>query len=123
MLDFLESFNDKDAQSSFDSGDVMKYQLQAVIPYLFPVLFFLPVISDKNSAFCRFHANQQLIWLIVWVIFGIAATIIGFIPFIGGIIKFVVWLALLAASVLLAIGAWQGKALKIPFVGDLLSVF
>ena len=40
----------------------------AVIPYFFSVLFFLPIVCNKNSEFCRFHANQQLTLLIAEVI-------------------------------------------------------
>ena len=37
----------------------------AKTPIWMIILFFLPVAIDKESEFCRFHANQSLCWLIV----------------------------------------------------------
>lgn len=123
MANFMDNFNDSVEENSFDASDVQQYKVQAVLPYLIPILFFLPIISNKDSSFCKFHSNQQLIWLITCVVIEIVMWIISFIPVLGMIINWLVSIAILAFAILLMISASQGKAVKIPFVGDLFKVF
>lgn len=80
MDGILENFNDKDAQSTFNQADVQNNMIVAVLPYIIPILFFIPILVDRNSSFCRFHANQQLTWFITLIIVGIITGIIGIIP-------------------------------------------
>ena len=49
------------------SEDNSEYRTFAVLGYVLPFLFFLPLLNDKTKAvpYVRFHANQQLILLIV----------------------------------------------------------
>ncbi|MDE6781328.1 MAG: DUF4870 domain-containing protein [Ruminococcus sp.] len=119
----LENFNDEKTACTFNSGEVQKNVVPAVLPYLMPFLFFLPLVVDKNSAFCRFHANQQLIWLIVNVIIQVIKGIIGIIPIIGWIAGLLLDVAQLAVAVGLMYGASKGKALRLPFVGELIKIF
>lgn len=123
MASFMDNFNDAAEEASFDSSDVQQYKIQAVLPYLIPILFFLPIVSNKESNFCRFHANQQLIWLIACVVIIIVLRIISFIPVLGTLIYVLASLAVLVFSILLMVSASQGKAVKIPFVGNLFKVF
>ncbi|MCM1313841.1 MAG: hypothetical protein NC205_02515 [Prevotella sp.] len=119
----LENFNDKETECRFNSNDIQKNSVAAVLPYLIPVLFFLPVIADKNSVFCKFHANQQLTWFIVSIVLDIIIKIIGIIPFFGGIARILIGIVQVLVSIALAYGAYKGKALKLPFIGDLLNIF
>lgn len=123
MGSFMDNFNDAAEEASFDSADVQQYKIQAVLPYLIPILFFLPIVSNKESNFCRFHANQQLIWLVTCVIINIVLRIINFIPVLGMLVYVLASLAVLVFAILLMVSASQGKAVKIPFVGDLFRVF
>lgn len=123
MANFMDNFNDSSAESTFDGADIEKNKVVAVIPYLIPILFFLPIISDKDSDFCKFHANQQLIWFICCAIIGIITKILSYIPILGILINAVIGLALLAFSILLMASASQGKAVRIPFVGNLFEIF
>lgn len=123
MASFMDNFNDAAEEASFDSSDVQQYKIQAVLPYLIPILFFLPIVSNKESNFCRFHANQQLIWLVTCVIINIVLRIINFIPVLGMLVYVLASLAVLVFAILLMVSASQGKAVKIPFVGDLFRVF
>ncbi len=124
MANFMDNFNDNSEQSSFDAADVQKFKVQAILPYLIPILFFLPVVAgDKNSKFCKFHANQQLAWLIVGVVIGILMKVLSLIPVLGAICCSLLSLATLVLTVMLMISAYQGKAIRIPFVGSLISIF
>lgn len=125
MEKFIELFNDKNAQNSFDPNDVKTTSnaLVASLPYFLPILFFLPILINKQSAYCKFHANQQLTWLIVSVIIGVICGILGLIPVLGAIIGAVIGLAWLAVSFLLFYSAFKGNAVRIPFVGNMISIF
>lgn len=54
------------AQSEVKS-DYSDHKLYAILGYILPFLFFIPLVNDssKNNPFARFHANQQLILLIL----------------------------------------------------------
>ncbi len=122
-MNFLDAFNDEKVQSTFDAGDVQTFKVQAVLPYLIPILFFLPILGNKNSSFCKFHANQQLAWLITTVLLGLIGKIIGFIPFLGALVNAVLWIAVVLVAVLLMISANNGKAIRIPVIGSLFEIF
>jgi uncharacterized membrane protein len=96
--------------------DVEKNKLMAVIGYIVPLLFFVPLVTDaKDSPFARFHANQQLVLLIVAFAVNIAGTII---PFIGWA---VVWpigaLFVLVLAVIGVVNASRGEMKRLPVIG------
>lgn len=123
MMDFLENFNDINTEQTFNPTEVDKNKPLAIIAYLLPILFFLPILGDGNSTYCKFHANQSLTWLIVLVLLSIVRIILLFIPILGVLCNIVIWLAILAVMIVYIIGAVKGKAYRMPFVGNLLNVF
>lgn len=123
MKDILENFNDQSAQNSFDQADVQKNKILIAVCYVLPILFFVPILIDKSSSYCRFHANQQLTLFIFGVILGIALAVIGLIPVLGAIIGVLVGLCMLALVIALAYGAYSGMAVRIPFVGNMINIF
>ena len=62
----LETVVVAQAQSELKT-DYSDHKLYAILGYILPFLFFIPLIneSSKNNPFARFHANQQLILLIL----------------------------------------------------------
>ena len=118
---FVKAFNSESDQNTFTDGG--KYSIQAIFGYLIPILFFLPYIFDKNSAFCRFHSNQGLAWLVCSIVLGIVGKIVGLIPFLGTLIGFVLGAVWVAIALSLAYGVTKGYALRIPVVGDWFNVF
>lgn len=123
MHNIVEPFNDRNAQNSFDSSEVESNKLLVAICYVIPILFFVPILMDKNSSFCKFHANQQLTLLIAGVALGIVCKLLSFIPIVGAIVCAVVGIAVLLLIIALAYGAWSGMALRIPFIGNLIEIF
>lgn len=77
----MENQNQQEQQSqqqpvaqTASSSDAEKNKLMAIIGYIIPILFFIPLVSDaKNSPFAKFHANQQLNLLLA----AIAVNIVG----------------------------------------------
>ena len=123
MNEFLEQFNDKAAEESFGDYDAANYRIQAVLPYLLPFLFFLPIVTNKEAAFCRFHANQQLAFFILCIAVTIISRILGIIPVLGGILGGLLGVAEFVMAIILMIGAYNGKAYRIPILGNMINVF
>ncbi len=119
----LDNFNDEKTACRFSYDEVQKNIVPAVLPYLFPILFFLPLIMNKDSDFCKFHANQQLTWLLVIFAIGIVKSIIGIVPLIGWLVNIAIEIAELLIAFSLMYGASKGKALRLPFVGELIKIF
>lgn len=100
-----------------EQSDVEKNKLMAIIGYIIPLLFFIPLLSDetKNSPFAKFHANQQLVLLIAAVIVNIAGTII---PFIGWFLILPIGcIALLVIAIMGIINASKGEMKRLPLIG------
>ncbi|SFT23515.1 DUF4870 domain-containing protein [Paenibacillus sp. BC26] len=73
------------------------------------------LVLEKRSNFVKFHAMQSILISVVLVVINI---VLGFIPFIGWLLgfllaplSFILWIALM----LLAL---QGKRFKLPVIGD-----
>ncbi len=112
--------NQASAQSEEQTTVKTKFPF-AVIGYLLPFLFFLPLLDEKtkHDPAVRFHANQQLIILIViGAVYLLHSMILAVLLSFG---YFVIQLLNVAVIVLMAIGAYnayQGKTEELPFVGQ-----
>ncbi|MBP3889097.1 MAG: DUF4870 domain-containing protein [Cellulosilyticum sp.] len=98
-------------------------KLMAVISYL-SVFSIVALIFSKDSKFVRYHANQGLCLLIAEVIVGIVktvvCTILGFIPFIGGIVGiffYLVGVFFLVLSILGIVNVAKDEMKPLPIVG------
>lgn len=100
-----------------DKADAEKNKAMAIIGYIIPILFFVPLVSDaKNSPFAKFHANQQLILLIA----AIAVNIVGgMIPILGW---FIIWpigtILILVLAIMGLINAAKGEMKRLPVIGS-----
>ena len=95
-------------------SDVDKNKAFAIIGYIIPILFFIPLITDgKNSPFAKFHANQQLVLLISWIVL----SIVGMIPVIGWILYPIGIIVLLVFAILGLINAAKGETKQLPMIG------
>lgn len=123
-------FHPEDETAYFDPAEIQENKAIAVFAS-FPILFWLPLVACKDSAYGRFCANQGLLLFAVNITLsiaeGILGTVLGFIPFIGGVIAgllgLLVGAAGFAAFLLLFISACQGKARRIPLIGRLFEAF
>jgi uncharacterized membrane protein len=93
------------------------------------LVFFL---IEKTSQLVKFHAMQGLLFGGVWIVMGIAFTIlgyivdlalgelIGFMAFWGMLlVRLLVALVLLAFLIMAAIKAYQGQYYKLPIIGNI----
>jgi len=100
-----------------DGPDVERNRAMAIIGYILPILFFVPLLSEKKSPFGVFHANQQLVLLIS----AIAVRFVGVIvPIIGWFLILPLGsLAVLALAIIGLIGAAKGETKPLPVIGGI----
>ena len=122
MDSLFDKFNDDEEQLKFGE-DMRRYELYVIVPYIVPILFFLPIAIDKESDFCKFHANQSLCWLIVSAILSEIGGVLGMIGGPIGLLGTTIPLFILLCEVFLAVGAYKGYAIRIPVLGSLINLF
>ncbi len=123
------NFDKDDLTGMFDTNDIEQNKALTIVAYI-PLLFLIPLLAAGSSKYAKFHANQGLILTIFSFVCSIINAlidfIIGWIPAIGGIISGIISVALgIAVLVYIIIGvvnAAQGKAKKLPVIGELLDV-
>lgn len=117
--------NPEDYTDRFDAADIEKNKGLGIVA-CFPILFWIPLVADSNSQYCKFAANQGLILFILSVAEGVIGAILGLIPLIGGIlatlINLVIGVAVIAAFVFLIYNASQGRAKPIPVIGPMIDI-
>lgn len=81
------------------------------------ILFFIPLIVDKDSEFGKFHANQGLVLLLL----SIAISVVGsIIPFLGWfIIAPIGGLLVLVLAIVGIINALNGEQKELPIIGGI----
>jgi len=106
----------------FDAADLKKNALPAALGCIcFPV----PLIACPKSPLGRFCANQGLILLLAYivagVVFAVLRTLTGWIPLIGWIVALAGWLAraaVVVAGFYLAWQTYQGRPMRVPYIGE-----
>ena len=101
------------AKTSVELEENVAGLLCYVLGWVSGLVFFL---IEKKNKFVRFHALQSII------VFGtlfVASFILGWIPFIGWVIKWLIWVLALVLWIILMIKAYQGEKFKLPWAGDL----
>jgi uncharacterized membrane protein len=98
------------------------HKVIAIIGYVFPILFFLPLINQeaKDSAYARFHANQQLNLLIAGLGFYAVLNFfiaVGMSVFIISLLQLVP-LFLFALAIIGILGASKGEMKELPLIGQ-----
>lgn len=100
-----------------NQSDAEKNKAMAIIGYIIPILFFIPLVTDaKNSPFAKFHANQQLNLLLFWVVGQIAGVVLSFV-FIGFLIFPLVMIGGLIFLIMGIINASKGEMKELPLIG------
>ncbi|MCZ8523986.1 MULTISPECIES: DUF4870 domain-containing protein [Paenibacillus] len=96
-----------------EAEDRERNKTAAVLAY---ILFFLPLLTAKDSRFAMYHANQGLLLLLGAMAFNI---VLGIIPVIGWLLMPVANLAVLAFAVLGMMKAARGECRPLPVVGSI----
>lgn len=109
-------------EDSFEENDIQQNKTMAALAY---ILFFLPLITCKDSKFGRFHANQGLLLLILsfvgYIVLSVLSTILATITWrLFGIISVlysVYGLLILALAVYGLVNGVNGKVKELPVIG------
>lgn len=98
------------------SSDIEKNKALAIVGYIIPILFFIPLVTDaKNSPYAKFHANQQLNLLLSWIIVEVVG---GFIPVLGWFIILPFGTIFLFVVMIMGIiNASKGEMKPLPLIG------
>ena len=107
-------FSTEDITYRYATSDIDSTKAVCVAAYI-PVLFFLPLVAAKGSPVGRFHAGQGLLI----TLFSIIASIVSNITFIGGIISWVMRIALVVAVVMAIVNTGNGKVKRLPLIGNI----
>jgi uncharacterized membrane protein len=92
-------------------------RIWAIVGYILPILFFVPLLGeDKNKPGVRFHANQQLVLLLFWVV---ANVVLGFIPIIGWMLMPVAFIFGIVLMIMGIMNAAQGAQKPLPLIGKI----
>src|SRR4030042_5909758 len=100
-------------QKQTGSSDAEKNKAMAIVGYIIPILFFIPLVTDaKNSPFAKFPPNQQLNLLLAAVIINIVG---GVIPFLGWFIILPLGMIfLIVVAIMGIISAAKGGMKELP---------
>lgn len=117
-----EEFPEQKQSTSSGEADVSQVRLFGILGYVFPILFFLPLVTDaKDNAFAKYHANQQLLLLLFLIIGNTAASILTVI-LIGILLYPVVWIFGLVCMVLGIMNVVNDREKPLPLIGTITTL-
>ncbi len=101
-----------------NQSDAEKNKMMAIVGYIIPILFFIPLVTDaKNSPFAKFHSNQQLVLLLAAIAINIVGSVI---PFIGWFLILPLGsIFLIVIAIMGIINAAKGEMKKLPLIGGI----
>jgi len=98
----------------FEKQDVEKNKVFAVLAGCIPVLFWLPLVAAKDSAFGKFYANNGLILLIIMVI----GSVISWIPLVG-LIGALLDILVLGFAIYDLVFSLRDEGRRLPLIGSI----
>ena len=103
-----------EAVPAADTLDVDQNKPFAIIGYIIPILFFIPMLAEKKSPFGMFHAKQQLNLLI----FSLVISVVWKMPFFGWSAP-ILGVCFIILVIIGIVGAANGEMKKLPIIGDI----
>lgn len=105
-------------QSKSSKGDEEK--LFAVLCYLISIIGVVIVLATKKDRgnLSIYHAKQGLVLFIAWIITSIVWAIFSWIPVIGWIIGYLLWIGVLVLMVIGIINSINEKMTPLPLIGQ-----
>lgn len=103
------------------AADVEKNKVMGILAYL-GILWLVPLLAAKDSPFARYHTNQGLILFLTAIAVWICSFILAFIPIIGWLLLFCLWIGILVLWVMGLINAIQGVCKPLPLIGSLFTI-
>jgi uncharacterized membrane protein len=101
------------ANNEGDSDKVLAF----VTTFLSIIGFVIAILAWKDKKYVMFYAKQSLIVFIVGAVAGVLGAILAYIPSIGAIINFALWIFVCVLWVISWIYALSGKMKETPVFG------
>jgi uncharacterized membrane protein len=109
-----------------DAADVEQNKVFAVLSYLPPLLFLVPLLAVRQSKFAMYHCNQGLVLTLAAFVVSIANMILDriliFIPFLGlllmSILSLGIFIGIIALVIMGIINAANGVCKPLPVIGN-----
>ena len=95
-----------------DQKDVDDNKIMGILAY---IIFLVPLIAAKESPFARFHTNQGLLVILLYI----ASSVIMIIPILGWIVGFVGYFFAFVCMILGIVNAIGGKMKDLPLIGKI----
>lgn len=85
------------------------------------IIFFIPMLTNKDSKFAMYHANQGLVLLLTWMALWFVSMVLGAIMlFVGGLFLMpLVGLAGIVLAVMGILNALNGEMKPLPVIGGI----
>ena len=118
MENLYNSLQMEEITDQYDPAEMEQQKGLTIVAFLFEFLFFLPIMSNKDSAYAKTVANQALTIAVANLAVSILSRILGKIPVLGAILGLVfslVSIALVILCILKIVDAVNGKMRKLPF--------
>ena len=99
-----------------------KWKAWAILGYIFPILFFIPLVADAKTSYTKFHSNQQLLLLLGGVAIYLIRKLLGWIPLVRilvGLLAFALGIFLLVCVILGIISVVNGTRKPLPLIGEI----
>jgi uncharacterized membrane protein len=109
------NFAGVDITQNFETEDIEKNKTMAGLAY---IIFFLPLITCPDSKFAKYHANSSLILLLANII----GYVFVYVPFIGGVLSWVLRIIILIYWILGLVDALSARAKKYPVISDIVII-
>lgn len=94
----------EDKREMNDSNNKENLESKKAVAAIAYILFFIPLLTDKDNAFCRFHANQGLLvallavtvyivgliipwfgWFVLWPVGGILCGVLAILGIVNAV--------------------------------------
>ncbi len=115
MEGIYNSLQMEEITDQFDPGEMEEQKVVSILVFFIEFLFFIPIVSYKDSAYAKTVANQTLTLFVAGIVSRIIGKILGYIPILGGIVAWLISIALLVLAITKIIDAANGKIRNLPF--------
>jgi uncharacterized membrane protein len=95
----------------------------AIFAYLW-ILILIPFLTnEKNDPFVKYHIKQGLTLIIFEVATWAVSMVLGWIPLIGALVIWLLWLASLVLVIIGIMNVVNGHEKELPFIGQYAKSF
>lgn len=96
--------------------DIGETKVLAAIGYI-SILCLVPLLLARESKYAQYHAKQGLVLFVVELVVMFVSMIFGWIPVIGWLAVFVMYISVLILAIVGIIKALQGEMWEMPLIG------